>query len=94
MVAFLATKINKEQQLHQKTFLETLLQWLWVRTTNMSKLSMSSIKVWLSTYFLLLANSLFLSSLKTPVSLVSKKSISHENLNIKDISYRQQVFPS
>ena len=54
--------------------------------------SMSSIKVWMSVYFLFLANSLFLPALKTFVSLLSKKSISHEHL-ILDISYQQQVFP-
>ena len=32
-----------------------------------------------------LANSLFLAALKGSVSPLSKKSISHENLNIKDI---------
>ena len=61
----------------------------------MSEKSMSSIKVIVnfSIYFSLLANSLFLSALKTSVSLLSKKSISHEHLNITDISYQQQVFP-
>ena len=57
--------------------------------------SMSSIKVWLSISLWLLANSLFLSALKTPVSPLSKKSISHDNLSITDIpvNYQQQVFP-
>ena len=32
-----------------------------------------------------LANSLFLAALKGSVSPLSKKSISHENLNVKDI---------
>ena len=66
LVAFLATKINKEQQPHHKY------------------LYMSSSKVWLSICSSLLANSLFLSALKTSVSLLSKKSISHGNLNIED----------
>ena len=40
-----------------------------------------------------LANSLFLAALKGSVSPLSKKSISHENLNIKDIiHYKQQGF--
>ena len=78
----------------KKTFLKTPLQW-WVHTTDMYEWSMSSIKVWLSICLLLLANSLLLSALKTSVSPLSKKSISHENLSIKDIpiSYQQQVFP-
>ena len=46
--------------------------------------SLSSIKVWLSICFSLLAKSLFLTALKTSVSLLSKQSISHENLNMKD----------
>ena len=47
----------------------------------------------LTVFFSLLATSLFLSALKTSVSSLSKKSISHEHLNIEDISYQQQVFP-
>ena len=42
--------------------------------------------------FSLLANSLFLSALKTSVSYLSRKRISHEHSNIKDISYQKQVF--
>ena len=42
--------------------------------------SMLSIQVWLSICFSLLANSLSLSALKTSVSLLLKKSISHEHL--------------
>ena len=56
--------------------------------------SMSSIKVWLSVCFSIRANNLFLSALKTSVSSLSKKSISHEHLNIKDISYQQTVSSS
>ena len=37
--------------------------------------------------------SLFLSALKASVSPFSTKSISHENLNIKDVSYKPKVFP-
>ena len=41
-----------------------------------------------------LANSLFLAALKGSVSPLSKKSISHENLNIKDIfTTNNRVFP-
>ena len=41
-----------------------------------------------------LANSLFLAALKGSVSPLSKKSISHENLNIKDIfATNNRVFP-
>ena len=43
--------------------------------------------------FSLLANSLFLSALKTSVSYLSKKRISQEHSNINDISYQKQVFP-
>ena len=41
----------------------------------------------------ILANSLFLSAFKTSVSPLSKKNISRANVNIKDISYQQHVFP-
>ena len=53
--------------------------------------SMSSIEVWLSVCFSLLANSLFLSALKTSVSSLWKKSISHEHLKIKDISFSMRT---
>ena len=50
-------------------------------------------KVWVSICFSLPANSLFLSALKTSISSLSKKSISHEHVNITGISYQQRVFP-
>ena len=88
---------NKDQQRTTATpkniFHERHLYSGKVHTTDMFEWSMSSIKVWLSVWFSFLANSLFLPASKTSVSLLSKKSISNEYLNIKDISYQQQVFP-
>ena len=43
--------------------------------------------------FYCLQTTYFYQPKKTSVSPLSKKSISHENLSIKDISYQQQVFP-
>ena len=57
LVAFLATKINKEQQPYQKIFLKTPLQWQ-VHTTDMFEWNMSGTEVWLSIFSSLLANSL------------------------------------
>ena len=54
--------------------------------------SMSSIKVSMSIYFSLLTNNLFLLVLKTSVSPLPEKGVFHENFNIKDIRYQQQVF--
>ena len=58
----------------------------------MLELGMWSITVWLSICFSLLANSLYLSALKTSVSSLSRKSISHEHLHITDVSCWQKVF--
>ena len=60
---------------------------------NMYGWSMSDIKVWLSYYFSLLAYSLFLVALKTFLSPLSKKDISHQHLNIKDMNCHQKVIP-
>ena len=60
---------------------------------NMYGWSMSDIKVWLSSYFSLLAYSLFLEALKTSLSPLSKKDISHQYLNIKDMNCHQKVIP-
>ena len=90
LVAFLARKINKEQKPHQKNLFKGT--YIKVGTQNWH-VWVTSIKVWLSICFSLLANSSFLSALKTSVSLLSEKSISHEQVKKKDMSYQQQFFP-
>ena len=44
-------------------------------------------------FLFIICKQLISSIFKTPVSLLSKKNLSNENLNIKDITYQQQVFP-
>ena len=90
LVAFLARKINKEQKPHQKN----LFKGTYIKVGKQNwHVWVTSIKVWLSICFSLLANSSFLSALETSVSLLSEKSISHEQVKKKDMSYQQQFFP-
>ena len=89
LVAFLARKINKEQKPHQKNLFKGT--YIKVGTQNWH-VWVTSIKVWLSICFSLLANSSFLSALKTSVSLLSEKSISHEQVKKKTWATRNSFF--
>ena len=77
----------------KKTSLKTPLQWQ-VHITDIYEWSMSSSLIVNLTVNLpfITCKQLISISFKTSVSPLSKKSISHENLSIKDISYQQQVF--
>ena len=90
---FLVTKINKERQPHQKIFfmkdISTMIgthNWnVWVKHVKHRGMIVSLLFITCKQFISI--------SFETTVSSLSKKSISHEHLNIKDISYQQQVFP-
>ena len=90
---FLATKINKERRPHQKIFfmkdISTMIgthNWnVWVKHVKHRGMIVGLLFI--------TCKQLISISFETTVSSLSKKNISHEHLNIKDISYQRQVFP-
>ena len=90
---FLATKINKEKQQHQKIFfMKGISTMVGMHNWHVSVKHVKHRGMIVSLLFIT-CKQLISISFETTVSSLSKKSISHEHLNIKDISYQQQVFP-
>ena len=93
LINLLVKNDNKERQPHQKIFfmkdISTMIgthNWnVWVKHVKHRGMIVSLLFI--------TCKQLISISFETYVSSLSKKSISHEHLNIKDISYQQQVFP-